>query len=51
MDEIILKIAEVPQRYVGNGISIVDPKTIKITQDNFQKALEKVESSHETRTV
>ena len=31
MSEIILKIAEVPQRLVGKGIGVVDPK---IVEDN-----------------
>ncbi|MDE1832576.1 MAG: AAA family ATPase, partial [Thaumarchaeota archaeon] len=40
MDEIVLKIAEVPQRYVGNGIAIVDPKLVDDNQWTGGQVLE-----------
>ncbi|MHB8546794.1 MAG: CDC48 family AAA ATPase [Nitrosotalea sp.] len=40
MDEVILKIAEVAQRYVGNGIGIVDPKLVDDNQWTGGQVLE-----------
>ncbi len=40
MDEVVLKIAEVPQRYVGNGIGIVDPKVVDDNQWTGGQVLE-----------
>ncbi|MDH2907891.1 MAG: CDC48 family AAA ATPase [Candidatus Nitrosotalea sp.] len=40
MGEVVLKIAEVPQRYVGNGIGIVDPKVVDDNQWTGGQVLE-----------
>jgi transitional endoplasmic reticulum ATPase len=42
MDEVILKIDEVPQRYVGNGIGVVDPKKVEDNQWTSGEVLELV---------
>jgi transitional endoplasmic reticulum ATPase len=42
MDDIILKIAEVAQRYVGSGIGIVDPKIVEENEWEGGKVLELV---------
>src|SRR5574337_87605 len=42
MDEVVLKISEIPQRYVGNGIGIVDPKIVEDNQWTGGQVLELV---------
>jgi len=40
MDELELKIEEIPQQHVGNGRAIIDPKIIEDTKWNTGQILE-----------